>query len=166
MPCNNQSSRQPDQFRNKAQTIIGREAALVNVQFTTCTGGIEEDFITILHVELPSTAFMSKSTTLQKAKGAQSKNVEFVGYSDMNGRPDSLQVVGQKIGSKQYLYVGHFWSGGVSILDVTEPTTPNVIGFLPSPDANTWNIKVQVADNILAVPSELNFFLPQLTRPT
>ncbi len=81
----------------------------------------------------------------------------------MNGRPDALQVVGQKIGSKQYLYVGHFWSGGVSILDITEPTTPNVIGFLPSPDANTWNIKVQVGDNILAVPSELNFFLPQLS---
>jgi hypothetical protein len=97
-----------------------------------------------------------------KVKGAQSSNVDFVGYSDMNGRPDSLQIAGQKIGSKQYLYVGHFWSGGVSILDVTTPDNPEVIGFIPSPGPNTWNIKVLVQDNLAIIPCELNFFLPTL----
>ncbi|HEV2138319.1 MAG TPA: hypothetical protein VGR53_05725 [Nitrososphaerales archaeon] len=105
---------------------------------------------------------MQKSVSSQLAERAQSQNVEFVGYSDLNGKSDGLQVVGQRIGSNQYLYVGHFWSGGVSILDVTNPSEPNVIGFISTPDANTWNIKVQVANNILAVPCELNFFLPTL----
>lgn len=105
---------------------------------------------------------MQQSVSQQLAKRAESKNIEFVGYSDLKGRADGLQIAGQKVGNKYYLYIGHFWSGGVSILDVTDPRTPAVIGFIPAPDANTWNIKVQVANNILAVPCELNFFLPAL----
>ena len=80
----------------------------------------------------------------------------------MKGRGDALQLVGQKVGSRQYIYVGHFWSGGVSVLDVTDPTMPEVVAHIPSPDRNTWNIKVQYADGVLAVPCELNFFLPAL----
>jgi hypothetical protein len=94
-------------------------------------------------------------------KAGQSENVEFVGYSDMGGRPDSLQVVGQKMGSKQYLYVGHLYSDGVTILDVSDPAKPNVIGFKPSPNPYTKNIKVQVADNLMIVPCEAYLVPPK-----
>ena len=105
---------------------------------------------------------MSKLSTLQELKGVDSKNVEVVGYSNMKGRPDGLQIVGQKVSSRQYIWVGHFWTGGATALDVTDPKHPQVVSHIRSPDGNTWNIKVQYADNVLAVPCELNFFLPEL----
>lgn len=84
--------------------------------------------------------------------------VEIIAHTDMNGRPDGLQMQYQEVDGKHYLYVGHFWSGGVSILDVTDPATPEVVGFVATPNPDTWHIKVQVADGIMMLPSELNFF--------
>jgi hypothetical protein len=105
---------------------------------------------------------MQKMTYADRSKQAQSKNIEMVGYSDLKNKGDGLQIAGQKIGSKQYIYVGHFWSGGVTIVDATNPSSPEVVGNIPSPDGNTWNIKVCVADNIAVIPCELNFFKPVL----
>ena len=87
-------------------------------------------------------------------------NVEVVGFSDMDGRRDGLQMQYQEVGGRHYLYVGHFWSGGVSILDVSEPSEPRVVGFVPTPNDATWHIKVQVAEQLMLVPCELNFFAP------
>lgn len=87
-------------------------------------------------------------------------NVEVVGFSDMDGKRDGLQMNYQEVGGRHYLYVGHFWSGGVSILDVTDPSQPRVAGFVPSQNDATWHIKVQVAEQLMLVPSELNFFAP------
>jgi hypothetical protein len=87
-------------------------------------------------------------------------NVEVVGFTDMDGKRDGLQMDYQEVGGRHYLYVGHFWSGGVSILDVTDPSQPRVAGFVPSQNDATWHIKVQVAEQLMLVPSELNFFAP------
>lgn len=86
------------------------------------------------------------------------KNMEIVAWSDMGGKMDGLQMQYQEVAGRHYLYVGHFWSGGVSILDVTDPYKPQNAGFIPSPNNSTWHIKVQLANNILLIPSELNFF--------
>ena len=86
------------------------------------------------------------------------QNVEIVGFSDMDGRPDGLQMQYLEVGGRHYLYVGHFWSGGVTVLDVTDPASPVTAGFVPTPNRDTWHIKVQVADGIMMLPSELNFF--------
>jgi hypothetical protein len=87
-------------------------------------------------------------------------NVEVVGFSDMDGKRDGLQMDYQEVDGRHYLYVGHFWSGGVTILDVTDPTNPRVAGFVASQNDATWHIKVQVAEQLMLVPSELNFFAP------
>ena len=87
-------------------------------------------------------------------------NIEIVGFSDMDGKPDALQMAYQEVDDKHYLYVGHFWSGGVSILEVTDPSQPRPAGFVSTPNEATWHIKVQVADQIMLVPCELNFFAP------
>lgn len=90
----------------------------------------------------------------QEQARALTYNTRLVGYSDVNDRGDALQVCGQKRGGRYYLYLGHFWSGGLSILDVTDPTAPTVIHHLPSPTPNTWHINLQVADDLLLVASE------------
>lgn len=86
------------------------------------------------------------------------QGLEIVGHSDMDGKLDGLQMQYQEVNGKHYLYVGHFWSGGVSILDVTDPARAKKVGFVPTPNHSTWHIKVQVADNVMMLPSELNFF--------
>jgi hypothetical protein len=86
--------------------------------------------------------------------------VEVVAHTDMDGRPDGLQMQYQEVAGRHYLYVGHFWSGGVSVLDVTTPEDPRGVGFVPAPNPDTWHIKVQVADGIMMLPSEMNFFRP------
>jgi hypothetical protein len=71
---------------------------------------------------------------------------EQVGHSDQGGRPDAMQL--------QYwrsrVYVGHLFSGGFSVIDVTDPRQPQAVGYYPAP-ANTWNIHLQAADDLLLV---------------
>ena len=86
------------------------------------------------------------------------QGVEIIGHTDMDGRPDGLQMQYLEAGGRHFLYVGHFWSGGVTILDVTDPAHAVTAGFVPTPNRDTWHIKVQVADGIMMLPSELNFF--------
>src|SRR5713226_6418191 len=93
-------------------------------------------------------------------------NVEIVGFSDMDGKRDGLQLNYQEVDGRHYLYAGHFWSGGVSILDVTDPSKAHVVGFVPSQNDATWHIKVQVAEQLMLVPSELNFFAPPDVDPS
>ena len=58
----------------------------------------------------------------------EAKNVKFIGYSDMEGRKDAVQVVGYG----NYLYVGHLWSGGVDIINVSDPKNPKMVSYIPS----------------------------------
>jgi hypothetical protein len=88
------------------------------------------------------------------------QGVEVVGFTDIGGKRDALQMDYQEVDGRHYLYVGHFWSEGVSILDVTDPTQPKQAGFVATPNDATWHIKVQVAEKLMMVPCELNFFAP------
>ena len=88
------------------------------------------------------------------------RNVDVVGFCDMDGRLDGQQLQFQTVGRNSYLYVGHPWSSGVTILDVSSPSDPQVAAFIPSPNENTWHIKVQVAEDILMVACEVAFFRP------
>jgi hypothetical protein len=81
-------------------------------------------------------------------------NTRQVGYSDMDHRGDALQICGQRIGDRYYVYCGHLWSSGVTILDVTDPRAPAVVHYLEAPTPNTWHINLQVADNLLMVANE------------
>jgi hypothetical protein len=87
-------------------------------------------------------------------------NVDIVGFSAMGGRLDGQQLQFQTVGEHHHLYVGHPWSGGISILDVTSPKDPQVAAFIPTPNEHTWHIKVQVADDILMASCEVAFFKP------
>jgi hypothetical protein len=69
--------------------------------------------------------------------------MEIVGYHDLDRRP-GFKMALQEQDRRWYLYVGHLWQPGWSILDVTDPGRPDLIRFLPGP-TNTWTIQVQVA---------------------
>jgi hypothetical protein len=72
------------------------------------------------------------------------RNADLVGYHDLNGKP-AFKLAMQEIDGRWYLYVAHLWHRGWSVLDVTDPTAPEYVRFIPGPE-NTWTIQIQVAD--------------------
>ncbi|MDP2661241.1 MAG: hypothetical protein Q8R28_10990, partial [Dehalococcoidia bacterium] len=79
--------------------------------------------------------------------GSLSKNVKAIGYHDLSNRPGFKMAV-QQVGERWYMYLGHFWHRGWSILDVTDPRRPELVRFMDGPD-NTFTLQVQVADGLL-----------------
>ena len=74
------------------------------------------------------------------------RNMRIVGHSDQGGRPDGVQVMVHR----GFAYVGHMFSKGFSIIDVRDVKNPRAVNFVAAP-ANTWNIHLQVHDNLLLV---------------
>ena len=84
-------------------------------------------------------------------KTLDSRNIELVGHSDLNGKGDGMQMMLKG----DYLYVGHMgYNGlGTSVLDVSNPQDPRVVRQIPIPE-NTHSHKVQLAGDILLVNHE------------
>ena len=77
-------------------------------------------------------------------QGYFAHNTEVLGYHDLNGKP-AFKLAMQEVNGRWYLYLAHLWHRGWSILDVTDPTAPEFVAFIPGPE-NTWTIQIQVAD--------------------
>jgi hypothetical protein len=73
-----------------------------------------------------------------------SHNIERVGYHDLRGRP-AFKLALQEVAGRWYLYTGCLWHRGWNVLEVTDPSAPEHVAFLPGPE-NTWTIQVQVAE--------------------
>ena len=82
------------------------------------------------------------------------KNMEVVGFSDLNG-VNAFQMALYKTGEKYYMYCGSFKGAGVNILDVTDPSRPEVVGCVYVSDPEVYfaqsTPKIQVADGKLIV---------------
>src|SRR5260221_6241258 len=74
--------------------------------------------------------------------GAATRNVRVVGYGEVDGRPPFKLSVQERNG-RWYLYAGHLWHRGWTVLDVTDPAKPGVANFIPGP-ANTWTIQMEI----------------------
>jgi hypothetical protein len=81
---------------------------------------------------------------LGAAHGAAARNVSVVAYSEVDGRPPFKLGI-QESGGRWYLYMGHLWHRGWTIMDVTNPYEPEVVKFIPGPP-NTWTIQMEVFD--------------------
>ncbi len=88
-------------------------------------------------------------------KGFVANNVQPVGYSDLDGRPAFKMSIREHDG-RWYLYTGHFWHSGWSIIDITDPTVPQVIKFIPGPE-NTFTLQMELSDNIMVTALEKIF---------
>jgi len=83
------------------------------------------------------------------SKAAEAWNVRLIGHSDLNGYGDGMQLLMKD----HYLFVGHLGKMGTSILDISDPTNPQVVNQLKNPP-NTHNHKVQIGGDILIVNFE------------
>ena len=79
--------------------------------------------------------------------GAFAQNVEFVSFTDVNGRvPFKISL--QQANGRWYMYAGAQNQRGWSILDVTDPANPTVVNWIPGPK-NTRTVQVDIADGIM-----------------
>lgn len=81
------------------------------------------------------------------------KNMEVVGYHDLNGVM-AFQMALHKTGDgRYYLYCGSFKGAGYSILEVTDPANPRHVKFHECCDPNVYKKqstpKIQVADGVM-----------------
>jgi hypothetical protein len=82
--------------------------------------------------------------------------IRHIAYSDMGGRPDSVQVML----SRRHLYVGHMFSNGVTILDASDPRRVRPVGFFTGGD-QTRTHHLQVADDLLLLANGANIVAMQ-----
>ncbi len=87
--------------------------------------------------------------------GGYAHNVEVIGYSDLDGRPGFKMAIRRKQ-DRWYLYLGHVWHSGWTILDVTNPRQPQVVAFVRGP-ANTWTLQVDLHDDLMVTALEQVF---------
>ena len=83
--------------------------------------------------------------------GWEAHNMEPVGYSGLDNRKGAFKMAIRKANGRWYLYMGHLWHYGWSIVDVTDPRDPKLVKMVPGP-ANTWTIQMTLHDNIM-IPS-------------
>src|SRR5262245_31509612 len=56
--------------------------------------------------------------------------IRHISYSDIGGRPDSVQIMA----NRQHLYVGHMFGNGVTVLDAADPRRLKPVGFFTGGD--------------------------------
>ncbi len=78
--------------------------------------------------------------------------VELVGYHNLAGRP-AFKLAIQRQGDQWFLYTGHFWHSGWTVLDVTRPEAPKLLRFIPGP-AGVRTAQIQVADGLMITGAE------------
>ena len=80
--------------------------------------------------------------------GWQASNMRPVGYSNLDGRGGAFKLAIRQVNGRWYLYLGHLWNHGWSIVDVTDAANPKYLKFVPGPE-NTWTIQMELHDNLM-----------------
>jgi hypothetical protein len=78
--------------------------------------------------------------------------LEAVSYHGLDGRPGFKLALTVKAG-RHFLYVSHLWHSGWSVLDVTDPASPQRLRFIPGPPS-TWTLQVTLRGDLLATSLE------------
>jgi hypothetical protein len=81
--------------------------------------------------------------------GWRASNMAPIGYSDLDGRGGAFKMAIRHIGDRWYLYMGHLWNRGWSIVDVTDAKNPKYLKFIPWPQDNTWTIQMEMHGNLM-----------------
>src|SRR5262249_41242537 len=64
--------------------------------------------------------------------GAQVSNLEVLGFTGLDGRPGAFKLgIKHAANDHWYLYAGHTFDQGWSIIDVTDPKNPRYVKFIP-----------------------------------
>jgi hypothetical protein len=85
-------------------------------------------------------------------EGWQTSRLEVVGFTGLNGRPGAFKLaVKHARNDHWYLYAGHSFDQGWSIIDVTDPKNPRYVKFIPyeTPTAEVLTAQVTIHDDIM-----------------
>jgi hypothetical protein len=74
------------------------------------------------------------------------RNMRLIGHCDQGGRGDGVQIMVHR----GFAYIGHLFSKGFTVVDVRDPRAPKTVDYIAAPP-NTWNVHLQVADDLLLV---------------
>lgn len=92
--------------------------------------------------------------------GGFAKNIEVVGFHDLGNKP-GFQMAMQKVNGRYYIYTASFRHNGWNIIDVTDPSVPKTVKWLPAPgdNDNQGCPKIQIAEGIMitAMGGLINF---------
>jgi hypothetical protein len=80
--------------------------------------------------------------------GWQASNMKAIGYSGLDGRGGAFKMAIRRVADRWYLYMGHEWHRGWTILDVTDAAAPQFVKFVSGPD-NTNTIQMEFHDDIM-----------------
>jgi len=80
--------------------------------------------------------------------GWAADNMHPIGYSRLEGRGGAFKMAIKQVNGRWYLYMGHLWHRGWSIVDVTDPANPKYVKFIPGPD-NTYTGQLDLHDNLM-----------------
>jgi hypothetical protein len=80
--------------------------------------------------------------------GWAADNIKPIGYSGLDGRGGAFKMAIKHVNDRWYMFLGHLWHSGWTILDVTDPANPKFLKFVEGP-ANTNTIQMEFHDNIM-----------------
>jgi hypothetical protein len=85
--------------------------------------------------------FAAQAQTLPT--GSTAKNVAAIGYTDIDGKP-AFKISIKEHRGRWYLFAGHFWHRGWSVIDVTNPRAPRLVKFIAGPE-NTFTGQMELS---------------------
>src|SRR5215470_8936284 len=81
-------------------------------------------------------------------RGWQASNMELLGFSGLGGHSAAFKLSIKQANGRWYLYMGHSFEPGWSILDVTDPKNPKYAKFIPGPPG-TVTSQITLHDNLM-----------------
>jgi hypothetical protein len=82
-----------------------------------------------------------------QAPSHRARGIDLVAYTDVAGSP-VFKLAMQVVADRWYLYATHFWEPQISVIEVTDPTRPQLVAAIDGPEHTaTW--QVQVADGLM-----------------
>lgn len=102
----------------------------------------------LLSLVLSVVALSSFASADPIPKGWQASSMKAIGYSDLDGRGGAFKMAIRQAKGRWYLYMGHEWHRGWTIIDVTDAANPKFVKFIEGPD-NTSTIQMELHDNLM-----------------
>ncbi|MGI4941739.1 MAG: LVIVD repeat-containing protein [Janthinobacterium lividum] len=102
-------------------------------------------------------ALAAGSVRPRHGQAQPASRIKHLGYSDQGGRPDGVQVMV----SRKHLFVGHMFSNGFTVLDISDPAAPRPVNFITN-GPNTRSHHLQTNGDLLLVANGAD--IPTLQR--